>query len=41
MDVTLPVITRYSGKDWVFVAIVHGILVDFSVPFFVSLFCSL
>lgn len=41
MDVTLPVITRYAGKDWVFVSIVHGILVDFTVPFFVSLFCSL
>ena len=41
MDVTLPVITRYSGSEWVFVAIVHGILVDLSVPFFVPLFCSL
>ena len=41
MDVTLPVITRISGKDWVFVSIVHGIVVDFSVPFLVPLFCSL
>lgn len=41
MDTTLPVITRYSGKDLVFVAIFHGIIVDLSVPFFVSLFCSL
>ena len=41
MDVTLPVITRFSGKDWVFVSIVHGIVVDFSVPFLVPLFCSL
>ena len=41
MDVTLPVIARISGKDWVFVSIVHGIVVDFSVPFLVSLFCSL
>lgn len=41
MDVTLPVITRYSGREWVFVAIVHGILVDFSVPLLVPLFCSL
>ncbi|MDR2969350.1 MAG: lysine exporter LysO family protein [Tannerellaceae bacterium] len=40
MDTTLPVITRYSGKDLVFVAILHGILVDLSVPFFVSFFCS-
>ena len=41
MDVTLPVITRISGKEWVFVSIVHGIVVDFSVPFLVSFFCSL
>lgn len=40
MDTTLPVITRYAGKDLVFVSIFHGILVDFTVPFFVSLFCS-
>ncbi len=41
MDVTLPVITRFSGRDWVFVAILHGIVVDFSVPLLVPLFCSL
>lgn len=41
MDTTLPIITRYSGKDLVFVAIFHGILVDFTVPFFVSFFCSM
>lgn len=41
MDTTLPVIARYSGKDMIFVSIFHGILVDLSVPFFVSLFCSL
>lgn len=40
MDTTLPVITRYAGKDLVFVSIFHGILVDFTVPFFVSFFCS-
>lgn len=41
MDTTLPIITRYAGKDLVFVSIFHGILVDFSVPFLVSFFCSL
>lgn len=41
MDTTLPIITKYSGKDLVFVAILHGILVDLSVPFLVSFFCSL
>ena len=41
IDTTLPIITRCCGKDLVFVSIFHGILVDFSVPFFVSFFCSL
>ena len=41
MDTTLPVITKYSGKDMVFIAILHGIIVDLSVPFLVSFFCSL
>ena len=41
MDTTLPIITRYSVKDLVFVSIFHGILVDFTVPFFVSFFCSM
>lgn len=41
MDVTLPVITRYSGQEWVFVSIVHGVVVDFSVPILVPLFCTL
>lgn len=41
MDVTLPVITRYSGQEWVFVSIVHGVVVDFSVPILVPLFCSI
>ena len=29
MDTTLPIITRYSGKDLVFISIFHGIIVDF------------
>jgi len=41
MDTTLPIITKYSGKDMVFVAILHGILVDLSVPFLVTFFCSI
>ena len=41
MDVTLPVVTQYAGREGVFVAIVHGVVVDFSVPFWVSLFCAL
>ena len=41
MDVVLPAITRYSGKEMIPVAILHGILIYFSVPLFVSFFCSL
>lgn len=41
MDVLLPVITRCSGREVMPIAIFHGILIDFSVPFFVSLFCRL
>lgn len=41
MDTTLPIITRYCGKDFVFISICHGILIDLSVPFFVTFFCSL
>nr|WP_321522642.1 lysine exporter LysO family protein [uncultured Macellibacteroides sp.] len=40
MDTTLPIITRYSGKDLVFVAVIHGFVVDFTVPFFVTFFCT-
>ncbi|MDR1331490.1 MAG: lysine exporter LysO family protein [Tannerella sp.] len=41
LDTTLPMIIRYSGKDMAFIAIFHAIMVDFSVPFFVSVFCSM
>jgi uncharacterized membrane protein YbjE (DUF340 family) len=41
MDTTLPIITRFSGKEFVVVAIFHGVVVDFSVPFLVTLFCSI
>lgn len=41
MDTTLPIITRYSGQSFVVVSIFHGFVVDFSVPFLVTLFCSL
>ena len=41
MDVVLPVITRCSGREMIPIAILHGILIDVSVPLFVSLFCSL
>lgn len=39
MDVVLPIITKYTGRDMIPIAILHGILMDMSVPFFVSFFC--
>lgn len=41
MDTTLPVITSVSGKEFVILSIYHGFVVDFSVPFLVTFFCSL
>lgn len=40
-DTTLPVITRFCGNEYVVISIVHGILVDLSVPFLVTFFCTL
>jgi uncharacterized membrane protein YbjE (DUF340 family) len=41
MDTTFPVILKNSGKDYSIVAIYHGFVTDFSVPFLVTFFCSL
>lgn len=41
MDTTLGVITRFSGREYVFIAVFHGAVVDFTVPFFVTFFCGL
>ena len=40
MDTTLPIISKYSGSDFVIVALFHGIIIDFSVPILVSFFLS-
>ena len=40
MDTTLPVIARTSGSDLVVVSLFHGFVVDFSVPFLVTFWCS-
>lgn len=40
MDTTLPFITKACGKEVVFISIFHGIIVDFTVPIFVSLFAG-
>ena len=41
MDIILPSIIRFSGKEMIPIAIIHGIIIDISVPLLVSLFCSL
>ena len=41
MDTTLPIIARTSEQGFVVVSIFHGFLVDFSVPFLVTLWCSM
>lgn len=41
MDTTLPIISRVSGQSLVIVSIYHGFVVDFTVPFLVTFFCSL
>lgn len=41
MDTTLPTIARHSGKEWIFVSILHAMTLDFTVPFWVLFFCGL
>lgn len=41
MDTTLPIITISSGKQYAIVSVFHGFIVDFSVPFLVTLWCTL
>ena len=40
-DILLATISKYSGKEAIPLASLHGILINLSVPFFVSLFCNL
>lgn len=41
MDTTLPVIVKNSGKEFSILSIYNGFMVDLSVPFLVTFFCSL
>ncbi len=41
MDTTLPVISKYAGKEFVVISIFHGMAVDFCVPFLVTFFCTI
>ena len=40
-DTTLPIITKFCGKEFVVISLVHGITVDLSVPFLVTFFCTI
>ncbi len=40
-DILLPSIVRYSGKEVIPIAVLHGLLINVSVPFFVSFFCKM
>ena len=40
MDTTFPIIVQTSGKEFSIVSIYSGFVLDFSVPFFVTLWCS-
>ena len=40
LDTTLPIITRSSGTEFVFIAIFHGLMLDLSIPFLVSFLCQ-
>lgn len=41
MDTTLPVIAKYSGSEYVVIALFHGMIIDLSVPLWVTLFLNL
>jgi uncharacterized membrane protein YbjE (DUF340 family) len=36
MDTTLPVITRYSGKEWSIISVFSGVILTLLVPFLVT-----
>ena len=40
IDVALPAIARYSGKEFVPIAIFHGMLLDLSVPLILPFLCE-
>ena len=41
MDTVLPSVIRYSGKQYAILSIYQGFVVDFSVPFMVTFFCTI
>ena len=40
-DVCLPSIRKWSGDSFTGIAILHGVLIDISTPFFITLFCEI
>lgn len=40
-DTTLPIITQAAGRPYAVVSIFHGCVLDFSVPFLVTFFCTI
>ena len=40
-DIALQMVAKYSGKDAIPIAVIHGLLINISTPFFVSLFCKM
>lgn len=41
MDTMLPIITQTVGQRYVSLSIYHGFVTDFTVPFFVTMWCTL
>jgi uncharacterized membrane protein YbjE (DUF340 family) len=41
MDTTLPIIMTSSGEQYSAVSIFHGFILDFSIPFLVTFWCTL
>lgn len=41
MDTTLPIIMASSGEQYSAVSIFHGFILDFSIPFLVTFWCTL
>ncbi len=40
IDTLLPVITRFSGREYIFIAIFHGMAMELAVPILVTIFSS-
>lgn len=41
MDTALPIISRFSGPEFVIIALFHGIALDMSIPFLITFLCWL